>query len=73
MSVNKIRTYCQFNPCTVLLQPGQGHCFKDQPKKYPFGRALCDKHYAEVMEMRALQRIRKRHHGQQLQLPMEES
>jgi hypothetical protein len=73
VSINRIRQYCQFVPCTTLLQPGEGHIFRDQPDTHPYGRALCDKHYAQVMEMRALQRLRKKERGTQLRLPMEES
>jgi len=73
VSINKIKQYCKFDPCTTLLQPGQGHILRDQPGKYPYGRALCDEHYAQVMEMRARQRLRKKERGVQLRLPMEES
>ena len=50
--------WCQFNPCTTKLMAGQGHFVRDLPEKR--GRVLCDKHYCEVLELRAIQRRNKK-------------
>jgi hypothetical protein len=40
---------------------------------HPYGRALCDKHYKQLMEMRERQRERKKRGAAQPKLSLEES
>jgi hypothetical protein len=58
-------TGCKFEGCSVYLRAGQGHFVRD-----PQPRALCDKHYAEVQQMRKNLRRKKRIAAAQPQLDL---
>jgi len=61
-------TYCKFDGCRTYLLAGQGQYVCD-----PHPRALCDKHFAQVQQMRKNAQRKKRISRLQPQLPMEES
>ena len=68
MAFQSWNTPCGYEGCSVYLRAGQGHFVRD-----PHPRALCDKHYAQVQQMRKNLRRKKRIASQQPQLPIFES
>lgn len=68
MAFQSWNTHCKFDGCSTYLRAGQGHFVRD-----PQPRALCDKHFAQVQQMRKNARRKKRISQLQPQLPILES
>ena len=65
MAYQSWNTGCKFEGCSVYLRAGQGHFVRD-----PQPRALCDKHFAQVQQMRKNLRRKKRIAASQPQLDL---